>query len=61
MTAEKEKSLYATYKKFMKASIYSIPMDTVDDFIASNIMGYGSIIDEKIHSISDYQNMLTRK
>ena len=58
MTAKKEKLLNDTYHKWMQTGLYDLPLDGAYDFVDSKIMGYGTAIDEKVLSISDYRELI---
>ena len=51
MTPEKEKQLNDTYQKYTEALVQSMHIDSLDEFIVEDMMGYGTAIDEKIFSI----------
>ena len=39
-------------------SLYDLPVDGTNDFVDPKIMGYGTAVDEKVLSISDYRKLL---
>ncbi|MBK6914583.1 MAG: nuclear transport factor 2 family protein [Ignavibacteriales bacterium] len=61
MNSKKEKLLNDTYYKWIQSSLYDVPLDGVNDFVDAKIMGYGSAIDEKALSISDYRKLINRQ
>jgi hypothetical protein len=58
MNSKKEDSLKEAYQKFIQASVYNMPLKAVDDFIAKGMMGYGTAIDEKAHSLDEYVHLI---
>ncbi len=61
MNAKKEKLLNETYQKWMQAGLYDLPLDNINEFIDPKIMGYGTAIDEKVLSISEYKQLINRQ
>ena len=61
MNAEKEKLLNDTYQKWMQAGLYDLPLDKINEFVDPKIMGYGTAIDEKVLSISEYKQLINRQ
>jgi Stage II sporulation protein E (SpoIIE)/SnoaL-like domain len=61
MTLNKNKLINETYHKFIQTSLSDLPLVGIHDFIDENIMGYGTAIDEKILSISDYRELIIRQ
>ena len=61
MNSKKKELLNETYHKFIQTSLYDLPLEGIDEFIDQNIMGYGTTIDEKILSISDYRKLVIRQ
>ncbi len=61
MNSKKEKLLNDTYEKFIQTSFYDLPIDGIEEFIDQNIMAYGTANDEKLHSISDYRELIIRQ
>ena len=61
MDAQKEKKLNETYNKFIQVSLYDLPLEAAKEFVAENIMGYGTHKDERIFSFSEYGNLITRQ
>ena len=58
MNDKKEKLLNDTYQKWIHTSLYDLPLDGTNDFVDPKIMGYGTAVDEKVLSISDYRKLL---
>ena len=58
MNTEKEKLLNDTYYKWIQTSLNDLPLDGANDFVDPKIMGYGTAIDEKVLSISDYRELI---
>ncbi len=55
----KEKSLKDTYQKVLDVALRSIqPINILDEIVAEDVMGYGTTIDEKILSLSDFRNLI---
>ncbi len=61
MSPKKEKLLNDTYYKWTQTVLYDLPLDGASDFVDPEIMGYGTAIDEKVLSISDYREMVNRQ
>jgi len=61
MDKAKEKLLHKTYDRFLKTSLNIIPPGKMEDFVDLNIMGYGTITDEKILSISKYCELVNKQ
>ncbi|MCK5087634.1 MAG: nuclear transport factor 2 family protein, partial [Melioribacteraceae bacterium] len=61
MKLEKEKLLNTTYDKFLQTSLLDFPLEQIDELIDQNVMGFGTAVNEKIHSISDYRKMIERQ
>ena len=58
MNDKKDKLLNETYQKWIYTSLYDLPLDGTNDFVDPKIMGYGTAVDEKVLSISDYRKLL---
>jgi hypothetical protein len=58
---KKEKLLNDTYQKWMQIGLYDLPLDDANDFVDPEIMGYGTAIDEKVLSISDFHQLINRQ
>ena len=58
MNDKKEKLLNDTYQKWIHTSLYDLPLDAINDFVDPKIMGYGTAVDEKVLSITDYRKLL---
>jgi hypothetical protein len=58
MNDKKEKLLNDTYQKWIHTSLYDLPLDAINDFVDPKIMGYGTAIDEKVLSVSDYRKLI---
>ena len=58
MHSEKEKLLNDTYKRFIQVSLNHIPFDAATKFVAEDVMGYGTNMDEVILSIADFRKMI---
>ena len=61
MKSEKEKLLNSTYQNFLQISLADLSLDGLDDILDQNIMGYGTALNEKIFSISDYRDLISRQ
>ncbi|TSA30628.1 MAG: hypothetical protein D4R68_00425 [Ignavibacteriales bacterium] len=51
MNIEKEKLLKETYDTFLNLILYDSPLDRMREYIADDVMGYGTTLDEKILDI----------
>ena len=58
MNDKKEKLLNDTYQKWIHTSLYDLPLDAINDFVNPKIMGYGTAVDEKVLSITDYRKLI---
>jgi hypothetical protein len=58
MNDKKAKLLNDTYQKWIHTSLYDLPLDAINDFVDPKIMGYGTAIDEKVLSVSDYRKLI---
>ena len=61
MKSEKEKLLNSTYQKFLQISLSDLSLDGLDEILDQNIMGYGTALNEKIFSLSDYRDLIIRQ
>ncbi len=58
MSPKKEKLLNDTYHKWMQTGLYDLPLDGINEFVDPEIMGYGTAIDEKVLSITEYLELI---
>lgn len=61
MNSKKKYLLNETYLKFIQTSLNELPLDGIEEFIDQNVMGYGTTLNEKILSISDYRDLVIRQ
>ena len=61
MKTEKEKLLKETYDKFIQTSLNNLPLEGLEEFIDEQIMGYGTTLNEKVLSLSDYRELVIRQ
>ena len=61
MAPEKLVTLNETYQKFIEVGIFDFPVDVSQEFIAENIMGYGTNLDEKVFSFSEFSKLVLRQ
>jgi signal transduction histidine kinase len=62
MEFEKEKLLNETYQKFMETGLNNPEsLDILDEIAASDLMGFGTTIDERIFSVSDLKALIVRQ
>lgn len=61
MKTKKEILLHETYKKFIETSMFDLPLDGIEEFVDPNVMGYGTTLNEKILTISDYRKLIKRQ
>ncbi len=59
MDALKEKLLFEVLQKVLDMTVTdNFPLDTIDEFIVSNVMGFGTTVDEKISGIKGFKKLL---
>lgn len=58
MSPKKENLLNDTYHKWMQTGLYDLPLDGINEFVDPEIMGYGTAIDEKVISLSEYRELI---
>ncbi len=61
MEIAKRKLLEETYRLFMDAGFLKISPDILDDISDHHIMGFGTILDEKIFNVSGLKELLERQ
>ncbi len=62
MNLLKEKLLNDTFQKVMEVALKSDQsLNILDDIIAEGVMGFGTTIDERIFSLSDFRNLINRQ
>ena len=61
MNSKKKKLLNETYHKFIQTSLHDFPLEGIEEFIDQKIMGFGTALDEKILSISEYRKLVIRQ
>jgi signal transduction histidine kinase len=62
MEFEKKKLLNETYQKFMETGLNNPEsLDILDEIAASDLMGFGTTIDERIFSVSDLKALIVRQ
>ncbi len=60
MSIKKEKLLDSTYKQFLN-SIHNLVYKSSDKFISEGLMAYGTAVDEKMFSLSDFRKQLDKE
>ena len=62
MDIDKQTLLYETHQKFMETGLNSPEsLEILDEIAASDIMGFGTTIDERIFSLGDLKNLIKRQ
>ncbi len=62
MSKEREKLLNETYEEFIHVGLFSnMPLDILDNMVAGDVMGYGTTVDEKIFSLSEFRELINRQ
>ncbi len=61
MNIEKEKLLNDAYQKVIQTSLYDMPLNVTGEFIDKNVMGYGTAVNEKILSLSEYLDLIEKQ
>ena len=62
MDIDKQTLLYETHQKFMQTGLNSPEsLEILDEIAASDIMGFGTTIDERIFSLGDLKNLIKRQ
>ena len=62
MDKEKEQQLQTTYQTFLETGLNSPEnLDLLDEIVASDIMGFGTTIDERMFSLADLKSLLIRQ
>jgi len=61
MNKVKEKLLNDTYIKYIQTSLADLPLEDIHKFIDENFTGYGTALNEKLLSISDYRELVVRQ
>ena len=62
MDKEKEQQLQTTYQTFLEMGLNSPEnLDLLDEIVASDIMGFGTTIDERMFSLADLKSLLIRQ
>jgi signal transduction histidine kinase len=54
MDSDKEKALDEAYQKVIAISFNQAPIDQIDTFVAPDVMGFGTTVDEQIHNLKEY-------
>jgi signal transduction histidine kinase len=57
----KNESLQVTYQKFCATGFGSRSLEDAHEFIAENVMGFGSTVDEKIFSLQGFLELIQRQ
>ncbi|MBS4035185.1 MAG: SpoIIE family protein phosphatase [Ignavibacterium sp.] len=58
MNSKKEKLLKEAYSKLLEVGFGDGPLETINQFIDDDVMGYGTAQDEKIMSIQEFRDLL---
>jgi serine phosphatase RsbU (regulator of sigma subunit)/coenzyme F420-reducing hydrogenase delta subunit len=61
MNSKKEKLLKDTYETFIQTSLADLPLEDIHKFIDEEFTGYGTALNEKLLSISDYRELVVRQ
>jgi signal transduction histidine kinase len=62
MMSEKERLLNETHQQFMETGLNSPEkLDIMDHLASPDLMGFGTTIDERIFSVADLKNLITRQ
>ena len=61
MKSKKENLLNSTYDEFLQISLSDLPLEGLDEILDQKIMGYGTALNEKIFSISEFRNLIKRQ
>jgi len=61
MISIKEKLLNSTYEKYIQTSLADLPLKDIHNFIDEKFTGYGTALNEKLLSISDYRELVERQ
>ena len=60
MTKEEEKLLQEAYVRSIESTVYSMHIDNLEEVVVKDIMGYGTAVDEKCSSLSDFRDVIVR-
>ena len=58
MNRDEENELQKAYEHFMAISTNQEPVDDIGNLVDSKIMGYGTTLDEQIHHIEEFRNLI---
>jgi signal transduction histidine kinase len=61
MTTEKKQLLDKTFQTFMDAGLGGENLDLLDEIVASDVVGIGTAIDEKLFGVKEFQDLLIRQ
>jgi hypothetical protein len=61
MNKVKAKLLNDTYLKYIQTSLADLPLEDIHNFIDEKFTGYGTALNEKLLSISDYRDLIVRQ
>jgi signal transduction histidine kinase len=61
MIDEKQRHLNEAYQKLFGAALFDLPLDSLDACVVTNIMGYGTALDEKINSVGELRSLIIRQ
>ena len=58
MTGEKRNLLNNTHKEFFDVMLFNFAPEKLEDFVVSDVMGYGTTVDEKIFDLAGLQKLV---
>lgn len=58
MSPDKLQALEEAYEKIMAISLNQIPLEQVEELVADDIMGYGTTLDEEVHDLEGYIELI---
>jgi signal transduction histidine kinase len=61
MAPEKLRKLNEIYQKYIEMAMFDFPVDDSREFFAEKIMGYGTNLDEKVFSFSEFRELVLRQ
>src|ERR1039457_6396168 len=61
MSPEKLSKLNHIYQKYIEVGMFDFPVDVSKEFIAEKFMGYGTNINEKVFSLSEFKELVLRQ
>ena len=61
MSPEKLSKLNDIYQKYIEVGMFDFPVDVSKEFIAEKFMGYGTNLNEKVFSLSEFKELVLRQ